>query len=111
MRKNIAYWTTVLLGIIFCKDQILTYYSNYSKNDLIVDFVEIEDGLHHLLEPAELHYMFGTTDKSKINHEEYTVVAIKDILNQEKEVAKRSGQPAPDAAYQMNAFGNNYNLK
>ena len=66
--------------------------------------------MHHLLHPAELHYMFGTTNYDKVDTEEYRMVTLRNILDQEQEVAKRSGQKPPDAAYNIDIFGENRNL-
>ena len=55
--------------------------------------------------------MFGTTDVNKVNTEEYRVVMLKNILNQEKEVAKRSGLEEPAAAFNIDIFGENHNFK
>ena len=52
---------------------------------------ELDDGVHTLLTPEELHFVFGTRDHSLVSKEEYSVVAIKDTLQQAKEVAKRAG--------------------
>ena len=55
------------------------------------DISELEDGVHTLLTPEELHFVFGTKDHSLVSKEEYSVVAIKDTLQQAREVAKRAG--------------------
>ena len=55
------------------------------------DVSELEDGVHTLLTPEELHFVFGTKDHSLVSKEEYSVVAIKDTLQQTREVAKRAG--------------------
>ena len=55
------------------------------------EWSELDDGLHTLLSPEELHFVFGTKDHSMVSKEEYSVVAIKDTLQQAKEVAKRAG--------------------
>ena len=52
---------------------------------------ELDDGVHTLLTPEELHFVFGTRDPSLVSKEEYSMVAIKDTLQQAKEVAKRAG--------------------
>ena len=52
---------------------------------------ELDDGVHTLLTPEELHFVFGTRDPSLVSKEEYSLVAIKDTLQQAKEVAKRAG--------------------
>ena len=83
---------------------------NFSLN-LRSYFTDLDRGLHQLLHPIELHYMFGTTDHNKVSSEEYRVVLLKNIVKQEAEVAKRSGQKPPDAAYNINIFGNEYNLR
>ena len=41
----------------------------------------------------------------------YSIVQMINTVHAEKEKAKRSGEPEPDAAYSLDAFGNNYNLK
>ena len=55
------------------------------------EWSELDDGLHTLLSPEELHFVFGTKDHSMVSKEEYRVVAIKDTLQQAKQVAKRAG--------------------
>ena len=52
---------------------------------------ELDDGVHTLLTPEELHFVFGTRDPGLVSKEEYSMVAIKDTLQQAKEVAKRAG--------------------
>ena len=74
-------------------------------------FLEFSKGLHHLLDPTELQYIFGTTDKNRINQDEYHLVVLKDVLDHEKAIAKRSGLPPPDKAYSLDIFGKHYNLK
>ena len=49
------------------------------------------DGVHTLLTPEELHFVFGTKDHSLVSKEEYSVVAIRDTLQQDREDAKRAG--------------------
>ena len=63
----------------------------FSSNYLISLSSELDDGVHTLLTPEELHFVFGTRDHSLVSKEEYSVVAIKDTLQQAKEVAKRAG--------------------
>ena len=79
--------------------------------DTQYEFLEFSRGVHHLLDPTELQYIFGTTDKSRVNQDEYHLVVLKDVLDHEKTVAKRSGQPPPDKAYTLDIFGKHYNLK
>ena len=52
---------------------------------------ELDDGVHTLLTPEELHFVFGTRDPGLVSKEEYSMVAIKDTLQQAKQVAKRAG--------------------
>ena len=92
------------------------------------EWSELDDGLHTLLSPEELHFVFGTKDHSMVSKEEYSVVAIKDTLQQAKQVAKRAGVmimcdieidhepviegiPAPDKAFSIDIEGKTYNLK
>ena len=93
---------------------------------------ELDDGVHTLLTPEELHFVFGTRDHSLVSKEEYSVVAIKDTLQQAKEVAKRAGGkkivqrllhipfkilylfkgiPAPDKSFTIDIEGKTYNLR
>ena len=41
----------------------------------------------------------------------YSIVQMINTVHSEKELAKRSGEPEPDAAYSLDAFGNQYNLR
>ena len=41
----------------------------------------------------------------------YSIVQMINTVHSEKEKAKRSGEPEPDAAYSLDAFGNQYNLR
>ena len=72
---------------------------------------ELEAGLHTLLSPAELHYMFGTSDQARVDTAHYSLVLMRDTAATERARAKRSGQAAPDAAYSLDMFGTNYNLR
>jgi len=66
---------------------------------------------HTLLTPEELLHFFGVSDPDKVDHDSYSIVQMINTVHAEKEKAKRSGEPEPDAAYSLDAFGNNYNLK
>jgi len=69
------------------------------------------DKAHTLLTPEELLHFFGVSDPDRVDHNSYSVVQMVDTVHLEREVAKRSGEPQPDAAFSLPAFGNKYNLK
>ena len=52
---------------------------------------ELEAGVHTLLSPEELHFIFGTREAGLVSREEYSLVALRDTLIQAREVAKRAG--------------------
>ena len=66
-------------------DQPIFAFRRIMKNSMIhfkttLMFLEVNDGLHRLLHPAELHFMFGTSDHDKVSQEEYQVVVLRFIL-------------------------------
>ena len=69
---------------------------------------ELSSGLHHILDPAELHFMFGTEDRSRVSRGEYELARLEDVSEHVSRVAKRSGQPPPDKAYKLRYDGRNY---
>ena len=73
--------------------------------------VELTEGLHNLLRPAELHYMFGSPDPATVDSSQYVLVALHDVTHQERDRAKRSGEEEPDAAFKMDMFGTEYNMR
>ena len=72
---------------------------------------ELAQGLHNILRPSELHYMFGTQDPSEVDSSQYMLVAMHNTVHQEKERAKRNGEKEPDAAFKLAMFGNEYNMR
>ena len=72
---------------------------------------EMSEGLHKLLKPSELHYMFGTEDPQAVDTSQYVVVALHNTLHQERDKAKRNGEKEPDAAFKLDMFGNEYNMR
>ena len=73
--------------------------------------VELSEGLHTLLRPAELHYMFGSPDPATVDRSQYMLVALHDVTHQERLRAKRSGEEEPDAAFKLDMFGTEYNMR
>ena len=73
--------------------------------------LELIAGLHNLLRPAELHYMFGSPDPATVDSSQYMLVAMQDVTHQERLRAKRSGEEEPDAAFKLDMFGNEYNMR
>ena len=72
---------------------------------------ELSEGLHTLLRPAELHYMFGSPDPATVDRSQYMLVALHDVTHQERLRAKRSGEQEPDAAFKLDMFGREYNMR
>ena len=62
-----------------------------STLDILLFLPELEAGVHTLLSPEELHFIFGTREPGLVSREEYSLVALRDTLTQAREVAKRAG--------------------
>merc|ERR1719348_2196612 len=63
------------------------------------------------MSPEELHHFFGVTDPGKVDHQSYMIVEMTNVLAEERERAKRSGERPPDRAFRVSAFGSTYNLR
>ena len=55
--------------------------------------------------------MFGTQDPSEVDSSQYMLVAMHNTVHQEKERAKRNGEKEPDAAFKLDMFGKEYNMR
>ena len=85
---------------------------NISQLSPLTSFsAELSEGLHTLLRPAELHYMFGSPDPATVDRSQYVLVALHDVTHQERLRAKRSGEEEPDAAFKLDMFGTEYNMR
>ena len=55
--------------------------------------------------------MFGSPDPATVDRSQYVLVALHDVTHQERARAKRSGEEEPDAAFKLDMFGTEYNMR
>ena len=55
--------------------------------------------------------MFGSQDPDTVDRSQYVLVALQDVTHQERARAKRSGEEEPDAAFKLDMFGTEYNMR
>ena len=55
--------------------------------------------------------MFGSPDPATVDSSQYMLVAMQDVTHQERLRAKRSGEEEPDAAFKLDMFRREYNMR